>query len=220
MKKYKTDLKAGDKFNALTVVEFSHIDKRSNKVYKCECECGEILYKSNTDLRRNKNVGCKKCTIKHHTKHSKLENTLLKRWADILNRCNNPKDNAYERYGARGIKVEWNSFDEFKNDMIENFEPNLQIDRIDNDGNYSKENCRWTTREVNASNRNVFKNSKSGYTGIVYHKRLSKYEASISFNGKRKYVGIFANIDDAIQARNAFIDKNNLPHKKAEREVA
>ena len=148
------------------------------------------------------------------------ERLLIKRWSDILERCNNPKDSAYERYGGRGIKVEWNNFDEFKRDMLDGFSVELQIDRIDNDGNYSKENCRWTTQEVNMSNRRVFKNSKSGYTGVIYSERLKKYQAEISVNKKKIYLGVFADIDDAIDARNNYIDENNLPHKKAERKVA
>lgn len=79
----------------------------------------------------------------------------------IRERCNSPKKDSYEHYGGRGIKVLWNSFQEFKDDMYESYlahiekygRKNTQIDRIDFDGHYCKENCQWSTIKEQAGNR-------------------------------------------------------------------
>jgi len=215
MKLSKKDIECGTKFHKLTVVKFSHVDSRQNKVYECVCDCGNTVFKSSTRLKSSKNVGCKDCQYKQRRKNNSLEKKLLHRWADILNRCNNKNNKSYNSYGGRGIKVEWETFDDFKVDMLEGFSTELEIDRIDNDGNYSKENCRWVDRKTNSSNRGVFKNSKSGYTGVIFIKRIGKYEVSISHDKQRFILGYYSDIESAVQVRNDYIDDNNLPHKKA-----
>ena len=82
-------------------------------------------------------------------------------WWHIRARCTFKWDKDYHRYGGAGIKFEWKSFNEFKEDMYDSFlehvkkhgEANTTIDRIDNNGNYCKDNCRWVTTEQQALNK-------------------------------------------------------------------
>jgi hypothetical protein len=73
----------------------------------------------------------------------------------MKNRCNNPRAANYARYGGRGITYcdDWTWFEMFARDMLPTWQPGLQLDRIDNDGPYCKENCHWTTPTENSRNR-------------------------------------------------------------------
>lgn len=95
---------------------------------------------------------------------------LYRIFTDMKQRCYNPKCKAYPRYGGRGIKIceEWKTLSDFRRDMKESYEEHVlkygerqtTIDRIDPDGDYSKENCRWATyaeQRVNIRNKAVYK---------------------------------------------------------------
>lgn len=80
---------------------------------------------------------------------------LYRRWIDMRNRCSNPNNVSWKRYGGRGIRVcaDWDDYTVFKSWALANgFSPELQLDRRDNDGPYSPENCRWVDRTTNIRN--------------------------------------------------------------------
>jgi hypothetical protein len=84
---------------------------------------------------------------------------LYHQWNDIIRRCENPKCTRYDRYGGRGISVcdEWHDFNIYKDWALSNgYTDNLTIDRINNDGNYKPDNCRFVTYKEN--NRNTSAN--------------------------------------------------------------
>lgn len=161
--KTKLKIKKGDKYGILKIVEETSRQKYPNGQYHrkfiCLCECGNKI----EVVLQNLTIGCTKscgCIPRKptHVKHLDSKNPLYRRYAGILTRCNNPNDRNYHNYGGRGIKCEWSSYEEFKKDMGNSFKKELSIDRIDVNGNYSKDNCRWVSRKV--QDRNLRRNLK------------------------------------------------------------
>ena len=144
----------GQKFNKLTV---KGIASRNPLYWECVCDCGNIVNVRTSNLKRGmvKSCGClhHKGNPKHH-----LSNTRIYRiYKKMIRRCCSPDEPAYINYGARGISVcnEWKeSVENFYNWAIANgYDDQLTIDRIDNDGDYCPENCRWITLEAQSRNR-------------------------------------------------------------------
>ena len=143
---------------------------------------------------RGGNVIMYKKGDKGHLKHG-LRNTRLYRiWANIKTRCYNENDPHFERWGKRGIKMcdEWrNDFEVFYDwSMSHGYSDELTIDRIDNDGNYEPQNCRWTTiKEQNKNKRNVKYITYAGKTQTIpeWTKELRLGKETIRERLKRGY---------------------------------
>lgn len=121
-------------------------------------------------------------------------------WVAMKARCNNPKHPMYQYYGGRGIKVcdRWiNSFDNFLEDMGMKQNQELTLDRIDVNGNYEPDNCRWTTIQEQQKNR---RNNKK-VPGIEYESSRNKYRALITYKNKKYFLGRFDKYSDAVKAR-------------------
>lgn len=86
-----------------------------------------------------------------YTKKDTCSNPLYRAWHNMSMRCLNPNVPCYKNYGGRGIKVcsRWRTFDNFYQDLSKSYKPGLQLDRIDNDGNYEPKNCQWVTLKQN-----------------------------------------------------------------------
>lgn len=163
MTKFK-DL-TGQKFGRLTVLKLAYKKPKNNNkgtrcYWLCQCECGNTKNVLTEALKsgHTKSCGClgKEQRLKSNTTHN-LSNTRLHCiWLGMKNRCYCKDNKRYIRYGGRGISIcnEWkNDFLSFYNWAITNgYNDNLTIDRIDVNGNYEPDNCRWTTQKQQARN--------------------------------------------------------------------
>jgi len=113
-------------------------------------------------------------------------------WIGMKQRCYNPKCQCYGRYGGRGIRVctRWlHSFENFLSDMGLRYSSAWTIDRVNNDGNYSPENCKWATRKEQACNRRKRRIQKSTWKGVYHRINEDCWVSQITANKKTIYLG-------------------------------
>ncbi len=136
--------------------ESKHHSRRSF-LWNCQCDCGNsklILGENLTKTKGTKSCGCLAVETQIKTTHGQSNNRTYKSWNCMLMRCNNQNDIHYKDYGARGIKVckKWLTFEGFYEDMGDR-PKDMTLHRMNNNGNYCKENCKWATAKEQARNR-------------------------------------------------------------------
>lgn len=165
---------SNQRFGRLIAIEPLGSDKHHSIIWKCKCDCGNIVNVDGRSLRRGMTRSCGCLAHDVHLsgdirrKHGGCGTRLYATWKRIKNRCNNPNSPDYQKwYGKFGITVceEWsNSFEKFRDwSLSHGYRDDLTIDRIDYTKGYSPDNCRWVTAKEQANNkRNV---SKIEYNG-------------------------------------------------------
>ena len=128
----------------------------------CRCDCWNIWEYDMTAVFSGHTQSCWCYHIDKITTHWLHKDAFYDVWIDMNQRCNNPKNTNYKNYGWRWIKCRWNSFEEFRDDMFDEYQKhkakfwwgrNTSIERIDNDWDYCKENCKWATWSEQCKNR-------------------------------------------------------------------
>lgn len=200
------------KYGRLKILEIKNdIPRTDNNSFKksalCLCDCGTVKKIRLNDILKEKkptrSCGCltKEIAKKAHTTHGMKYTNFYGIWNNIKDRCLNKKSHAYKNYGERGIKIDntWLDFNNFKNDMYESYQEHLiknkytSIDRINNNKGYSKENCKWSSREeqqnnIRSNNIIVYKNKKytvaqlSKDNNINYNKLMYRIKSNFDEN--------------------------------------
>ena len=152
----------GQKFNSWTIIEEltpRYFSGRSYRMVRVRCICGTEK-ESKFQIIKNghsKSCGCFNIIqcIRRSTKHNLSYSRIHRIWKGMKERCNNRKSSHFKYYGGRGITYDprWENFDNFYKDMSEGYDDHLTIDRIDNDGIYCKDNCRWATYSEQQKNK-------------------------------------------------------------------
>lgn len=205
------------KFTRLTVVSVFDWENENGKggpLYNCVCDCGNTFIAAHEYLIKGtrKSCGCLKKELDEKftsslVTHGLTKHPLYSTWRSMLARCYNQKNSNYHNYGGRGITVcdRWLEKDgliNFIKDMGERPD-GLSLDRVDNNGNYTPENCRWASKSLQHFNKRQKdgKELPKGIRCITLKNGESRYTAYITCKGVVKFLGYFQTIEDALTAR-------------------
>jgi hypothetical protein len=185
----------GETFRRLVAIAPIARDNNGKICWLCICKCGSEVVARSSDLRCGKVLSCgclsKENARKRFTVHNLRQHPIYPVWMCMKDRCRNKNNKAFHNYGGRGITVcnRWkNSFPNFLSDMGE-CPPNMSLDRIDNDGNYTPKNCRWATREQQNNNTRQCRFITHNRTTLTFAQWSRVLGGSGSLVGSRLKIG-------------------------------
>jgi len=203
-----------NKYGKLTIIgKPFRLKKQTHILCKCDCGAEKTFRLDLIKSGNSRSCGCArvgKLTTKTHGYCSRNnKHPLYVVWAGIIGRCENRGNTNYKYYGARGITIcqEWRvNFVVFMDWCIKNqWRKGLEIDRIENNGNYEPGNCRFISHKANMTNaRFLTSRNKTGYRGVSKHRQ--KYRG----NCNQMYIGNFNTPYEAALARDKYVTDNNL----------
>lgn len=201
----------GQRFGRLLVVEYFG-SKNNQRLWRCVCDCGneKIVQTSYLTSGDTRSCGClhKEIVSTRMTKHGYSKGYKRERlfgvWCSLKTRVLNPNATNYQYYGGRGIKIcdEWMDYAKFRAWAMDNgYDPDAPygqctLDRIDTDGDYCPENCRWVSMDVQANN--MRSNHRIEYHGEVHNMKEWSKILNINYSTFRKNVKLGKSIDEML----------------------
>lgn len=221
MAKVKSEEHIGKKFGKLKILSVTSMEhkggvKRTH--FNCLCDCGQITNPLCFSVLGGRTTSCgchlkevrgKSRCLKAYEEGEEMftAQPIYTVWQNMKARCLRKSHPSYENYGGRGIDFpeHWKNFLGFYEDMGEDYKEGLELDRIDNNKGYSKENCRWTTNKINSWNTRGRRGAKSKYKGVGWQKKKNEnWTATIRHNGVKYHIGCF---DTELEAARAYDEK-------------
>lgn len=135
------------------LVFIKELPKRGQgRLFRVKCKCG-LVFDTSRQCAVKATLGCVRCRAEGNKTHGMWKSPVYVTWDSMKKRCQNPKSREWKHYGGRGIKVHkrWQKFENFYADMGDRA-PGMTLDRIDCNGDYCKENCRWITQKEQCRN--------------------------------------------------------------------
>lgn len=199
----------GDRYAMLTIVEEGPRSNRNKRQVWCSCDCGnpQLTLVQTNNLVSGNTSSCG-CVGEESRKTHGLSNTRTYQIHEgMLRRCKPELAEQFPYHAGKGIKVcaDWNpklggSFENFYRDMGEAPE-GMSLDRIDVNGDYCKENCRWASNSIQGYNKGLDPNNTSGKSGVSFYTSQGKWSAEIHVDSEHIRLGMFVNFEDAVKAR-------------------
>lgn len=187
----------GETYGRLTTLQ-EVLPRQGKRRFIVRCSCSKVLTVLLNNMVTGTTQSCGCLALEVRTKHGMSNTKTYQVWADMLARSSNPKHRQHSDYLGRGITVceNWQKFENFYADMGEAPE-GLSLDRVDNDGGYCRENCRWSTATEQQRNKQRKIAPQAGVTALpngMYRSRITVADKTISLGYNLSY-------EDAIRLR-------------------
>ena len=204
----------GQRFGKLVVIERVY-NGRKDAHWRCKCDCGKEVITSTGHLKdgHTKSCGCYSRSLLKETatKHGQYKTRLYNVWWSIYTRCYVKSSNRYKQYGDKGIIMcdewkndfmtfyNWSMENGYKEDIDKNGRNQISIDRIDNNGNYETNNCRWVDRKTQANNKSINVKFLIAGESLTAKQVAEKYNINYRTFMSRLYRGF--TFEEAIQGK-------------------
>jgi len=192
----------GKRFGKLTVKKRVEVDRKGT-FWECKCDCGNVKVVIGNHLKSGNTKSCGCLAKKNGTTHGAGNEPWYGSWMGMVRRMTNPKEHAYNHYVVeKGLHIDPSFVSDpwaFYEEIGEYPGKGYSIERIDNDLGYIKGNLKWATPLEQASNKGIYKNNRSGFSGITWSKERSAWDVRIYHNKKTYFVGRFSDLEEAVK---------------------